>query len=247
MASFKKFKNSKKRSYPLVPYVKPKAKYNRLNVIKTMMGSSGINRPELKSVDISAAGAIISSGLNATPALILCNDILAGTGFNQRVGRTVNMKSIHIRGGVMWTNQAGNANGEQVRIALVYDRQPNGATPSYSDIFTSVDLSGNTGSGPLDFTNVNNADRFTILCDEHIVYPSTSIANAQLAQDQTQKVTFDRFVDLKGIPVHYKADAGAAISDIASGALFLVTSGTQAAATAGTAFNWLGRLRYTDN
>lgn len=229
--------------------VMKRVKASKLSRLEKFIGVIPHTAPELKCVDISNGGAIIANNLSSTATYFLCNALVAGTNFYNRIGRQIAMKSLHVRGGVVCTNQAGNVNGEHFRIAVVYDRQPNGANPTYSDIFTSYDLNGTVSSGSatvFDGPNVNNCERFLILADEHVTLPSTAGATAAgVSTDQQQKITFDRFIDLKGLPVHYKGEAGT-IADIATGALFVVTLGSQASASAACAFQWLGRLRYLD-
>ena len=98
------------------------------------------------------------------------------------------------------------------RIMIVYDRQPNGAFPSISDL-----LSLNVSTAPL-FTsgiNMSKKSRFSILCDRYIDLDTDAVGTATV-------VLFRNNINLE---TEFSATAGT-IADITTGALFLITMGT---------------------
>ena len=64
----------------------------------------------------------------STPVLL--NGLVPGTAASQRVGREIRMHTLHVRFYSATTNVT-------TRFVLVYDHQPNGATPAVTDIFES--------------------------------------------------------------------------------------------------------------
>lgn len=116
--------------------------------------------PELK--EFVTYGANFAFG---SPAgiIVQLNNIVAGTDYNQRIGRHMYMKSIDIN---LLLNPAVTSNTEFSLFALVHDRQTNGIAPIFSDIY---DISIVT-NGALAFKNTRRfTDRFTILWEERSV------------------------------------------------------------------------------
>jgi len=201
-------------------------------------------------VDFNSGGASPVIRLCSTTATIDTVNVLAiGAGTFQRIGRGVHMKSLYLRGAMFPSGNPGTNSGEYIRVAVVYDRQPNGAVPNYSDIFLTVDASGNGSNGPFDMPNLNNSERFVILADEHMAFTNTSgsasVPSDDILLDQTQRTKIDRYIPIRDFPINFKGDT-ANITSITSGALYVITCGSLAAASAGSTFNYAARVRYTD-
>jgi len=118
------------------------------------------------------------------------------------------------------------------RVCLIHDKQPNGAFPSFSDIFTdNISTAPDFNSG----LNMSNKDRFVVL--RNMVFP--------LDTGGKRSVAFKEHVKCK-IETMYKANAGN-IGDITSGAIYLVAF---ANATAAAQFIQMteiqSRIRYFD-
>jgi len=102
------------------------------------------------------------------------NLVKEGNALQTRQGNKIAMKSVEIRGSLIIRGVCGNA---LLRYIVVYDRQPNGAVPSYGDIFAAhsydwlvpglptYDRPFNFETG-LEMPNLNNRDRFLILADD---------------------------------------------------------------------------------
>jgi len=246
-SGYVKSKSSKSATKRKFAHMSAKAK-----LIKSIVGSEP-KGPELKAVDVNSGGAAPVIRLVSTTATIDCINLLAvGASTFQRIGRGVHMKSCYLRGALFPSGNAGTYAGEYLRIAVVYDRQTNGAFPNYADIFLTVDSGGNGSNGPFDMPNLNNSERFVILADEHFSLPSTFVSGsggqtqqAAAVADQAQCTNIDRYIKIKDFPINFKADT-ATIGSISSGALYVITVGSQAAATAGATFNYATRVRYTD-
>lgn len=224
------------------------ASISRAAILRSRLpGQLRMKGPEKKSVDLEGPVNVIST----TPTFDLLNGIQEGSSFYNRIGRRINMVSLHLRGQIIVTGLGAGAS-EYLRVMVVYDRQPNGAAPAIADLLLDYNNAGATTTSSFSHINMNNADRFVMLADIPIAIPW----NAQVAQlgdagavmDRTKnEVNINRFIRLKDLETHYKSSTNpAAIGDIATGALWLVTVGNQNAATAGFAVVYTTRLRYHD-
>lgn len=138
--------------------------------------TSGLLGIEKKYVDINHAGAIMLNPVTSggIPSLAYAEDnetlcrISQGTGPTQRVGHKCTLLSVYCRGEVLFPGAAGIDLGagtyvrnQHVFLALVLDKQANGARPDASEIYTES-LGGTFGSaGPL--RNMANSARFRVL------------------------------------------------------------------------------------
>lgn len=209
---------------------------------------------EIKSIDIlnpNNGAAQASFTINQTGLITPLNIITLGNSSFNRSGRKLSMRSIHLQGFFALANSVANAVGQFARIAIVYDKQTNGALPTYADIFT--DQINNTGgdvkiSSYTSGLNLNNRDRFEIILDRRFFLPTSTVAgtasNVTATADMMHVELFKR---LRNREVHFKADSTpGVITDIATGSLLLVTIGD---VVAGSEFwNFFGslRLRYSD-
>nr|WAE42745.1 MAG: capsid protein [Cressdnaviricota sp.] len=211
-----------------------------------------VRRPtiqEVKCVDVENQTMPIQTGSVATNITVV-NAPLEGAAFYQRVGRRIAMKSFHLNGYITQTfsNAAPNL-ATYVRIMVIYDRQTNGAAPSYADILLAYNASGATSSIVLDGINMNNRDRFTVLMDYKVTLPPIGI-NGVTASEldtiiDTTKLMVNRFIPLKNLETHFKNSAGG-VGDIATGGLFVFALDINGVASNAWQFLWTGRLRYRD-
>jgi len=156
------------------------------------------------------------------------NDIQQGATVYQRIGVKVLMRSIRLRG----TLQASAITALcHVRLAVIYDRQPNGAAPAIGDIY--VDCNGAGGTSLSSSINITNKNRFTVLRDQLIPMDP--------AQELTKEV--DWFIPCR-LQSEYKA-SGATIGDISTGSLILVAGAINAAGFTNFS-NFRCRIRYED-
>lgn len=210
---------------------------------------------EIKSVDMPAiaAGAdFLAKALTTTATFDLLNGIQEGASFYNRIGRRTHMKSIHVTGQVVPSANTTAGTNEYIRIMLIYDRQPNGSFPAIADLLLDYGNDGTTFTTSLSKMNMNNVERFAILRDKRVCLVSneqTAITGqyATLGTDSQNDVNW--FVPLKDLETHYKSTTNpAAIGDVATGALYLVTFGSVAAAgnASGYVLNYNARLRFVD-
>lgn len=199
---------------------------------------------EKKAVDL----ARFNYGLNTTTSVVLLNGLTIGANAYQRIGRKVLNKSIHVRGDVSWF-QAGSAATDFMRILLVYDKQSDGAAPTFAQVIQSVAAGGGTASGAAEFFNLDNVDRFVVLRDFKYKV-DTGGAGSTLVQTggaQTEcKWIIDEHVKAD-LPTIYSATSNAGtVADILSGGIFLLGSGLLTAANASYQYNVSTRVRFVD-
>lgn len=213
-------------------------------------------RAELKGMDtnLATAGNILATTGTNVDVLPL-NLIAPGTGSFNRIGRKANLKSLlvemtieHVYSAQATTN---NLTGNVVRVAIVWDKQPNGTLPVYSEIFSVTDQAGTEGSNYFDPPKYDNRERFKILRDEKAIF---NIMAPPLSGGSGNTV-----VNYKLLKAYVKLPADCAttysgqsatqtIADISTGALYVVLR-----SAIDSTDNFLlmrggsyARLRYTD-
>lgn len=214
---------------------------------RSMPAALVARRGELNAVDLPSAVYVLNSTGSVTPL----NLIRAGSTYVNRTGRRIEMQSIRISGLIEPVPRTNTGNNDYVRIIVVYDRQTNGANPLIADVLATTDQAATNTTTSFSGLNLNNRDRFQILMDYRCDLPSyTNTAGSITAvglQDQQKEYAIDRFIKLRGMLTQFKADSSpAVIGDIATGGLFLITIGTQAAGAEGWQAALETRLRFTD-
>lgn len=205
-------------------------------------------RAEIKTYDFPVGASTQSATISTTAGFYTLNLPIEGASFYNRVGRKILMKSVHITGNITKT---GNGAGfpEYDRILLVYDRQTNGAAPAIADVLADYDQAGNTTTDSYSKMNMNNVERFLILRDHRLQFAYNGVGAAandlMSLQNYDTQANINWFVKLTDLETHFKASAGT-IGDISTGALYIITFGQIANATAGFQFNFNARLRYHD-
>lgn len=202
---------------------------------------------EIKSWDVSPNPANIiriqdtphGNGSNDLSTGLICLNcgIQPGSAFYQRIGTKINMKSVHIRWAMGWTyaalTSAAGAAYNEIRVMLVYDRQPNGAYPGIADILGVNDTGSVTMNAGI---NMANRSRFTMLRDQMFDFDAAS----QIGK------TCNWYVKLKGLETEYKAGT-ADIAAISTGSLlFLFWYDGEGAVVQPDIVDFESRVRYYD-
>lgn len=181
---------------------------------------------ELRYKDISTT----DYAADTTGSVALLNGIAVGSAATQRRGRKVCLTEVHVTGRLRPVSDSFKRS--RCDIMLVWDKQPGAAVPSMTDLLTES-LSG----AP---KNLDYRERFKFLRKEYFVLGGDSQASS--AKDPSV-VLIDIHEPIFNCSI-YKGDNNL-IGDIATGALYLVTVGDQAAVN-GAAFNVAVRLRWTE-
>jgi len=208
------------------------------------VGHGQMGRGEVKFFDVNIAspsagtfGLFVPSAppTGSEPAVAFTgitelNCVAQGATSYNRIGTKILMKSIDFR--AIFSMTGSGPTQSTFRYMIVYDRQPNGAFPAFSDI-----LSTNISTAPSFFSGVNmaNRSRFIVLRDRI----------QSLDADGTGTVSVKEFIKTK-LETQFKTNAGN-IGDITTGALYLV-----AFALTGSAVSYINmsaptcRIRYFD-
>lgn len=184
---------------------------------------------EKKVIDTAEA----AYACNTTGSVTLVNGCAQGTDFTNRVGRKYTNLSVQMQGKIHPVDTTTGST--KCRVMLVFDTQPNGALPSITDVLTA--------STSNSFMNLNNRDRFKVLCDHNVVVGAVSdVATQAFAMSPTvHNVSFYKKISLETI----NDGTSAAIGDIQSGSIFLLTIGDQGAGL-GASFVGAIRVRFAD-
>jgi len=189
--------------------------------------------PERKYCDVS-----LNTNPSPSGAAQLLLTVAQGSDNTDRIGRKITMSAIQYD--VAWAapvdnlaDEAGWANNFAVaKMAVVYDKQPNGALATWSDVFNST----SNVITPYCFKNYNNIDRFDILAIEEYCI-------CQAGPNAERK---DRYIPCK-LETRYDG-TGATIADINSGALIVCYADNQTAAgTSNGVLQGRFRILYTDD
>lgn len=202
------------------------------------MGRPGPRGKEVKSFDLTIhnndpvvqVAAVVGKEPTAVQTgMTELNDIPPGTGFYQRIGSRIVMKSIAVK---MHFLPADNTPVTVIRVMLVYDRQVNKAFAGIGDLLATNDGAATFSSG----INMQNKNRFLILRDQFVTI------------DAGQGL--DRFVSMyvKGRwETDFSGTAGNAVADISTGAVYLLWFyGSKVGAGAVNAVDISTRVRYDD-
>lgn len=206
------------------------------------------SRQEMKLVDgLAATPGPNTLGLSQTPTVTCTNLIASGSGFNNRIGRKIDMTSLHLHGVLTQTGTATTVN-DYVRICVVYDRQTNGTIPTFADMFTNYSQTSVTSTSAFSDLNPDERERYVILADWRMTLPATTTSGLNGSNDALQNsFNINRYIKLN-LNTMYKGDTSpSVIGDIATGALFITTIGSLPAGSQGynAVLSW--RLRYKDN
>ena len=177
------------------------------------------NRPaeELKYLDINMT-AYNCTNVDAA-GVTLINGVAAGSTAITREGRQCFWKSVSITGKIAPVD--ATIIRQRCDVYVIWDWQPGTAVPDKTAIFVEA-ISGS----PL---NLNNRERFLVVAHETYVIGGLFAAGEALTPT-IQAVTIQKKINLR---TTFKGDNNA-IGDIATGAMYLVCVGDQAAAECAT-------------
>lgn len=168
---------------------------------------------EVKSFDCQILGGalpqVATPPAGAEPGAVFAgitevNCVPQGATVANRIGNKIVIRSIHLKGSIY---NSVLANLAVARLAIIYDKQPNGAFPAFTDIFMEQPLGAAAFYGSL---NIANKSRFMVLRD--------AFYNLDAAQSQIH--TFNLYCKGRW-ETEFGANAGT-IGDFRTGAIYLV-------------------------
>lgn len=211
---------SKRRASVSTEKSQPPRKQQKSNLINPPRKRMG---PEKKNVDKFDATQIVAA--QTTAVVTLLNGIDDGVTSSTRVGRRVNLASLTYR--FMSSLAATSAGASPIRLLIVYDRQPNGATPAITDIVVVDTITT--------VMNLANSKRFKVLVDEY----------ADLGTSGPGSFTIEGYRKLN-LDMEFNDNSTATITSIQSGAVFAIVWQNGNIITAAPTNALYTRIRFTD-
>lgn len=214
------------------------------------MPSSG----ELKGVDTSLSLNPILSTTNTNGSMFTLNLVVPGSGSFNRVGRKIRMASVRLNGLFRMTYgpeaTTNNIAGNQIRMLLVYDRQPSGVLPTFDSMFGLTTQDGTETSTYMAPLRYDNTERFRVLRDVRVCSQVEAVnTTTGTVNSVTQVVEFDEYIKLGGLETVYSGQSSPqTIADLSSGALYVIFRCDLNAASFVTSVDpdSYARLRYYD-
>lgn len=201
---------------------------------------------ETKFYDTTFTGAIVSptdaTAAECDPATVLTLSAPAqGDGQSDRDGRKIMVKSVQLSGTVSTVSQAYNAEvAPIIYIALVLDKQSNGAQLNSEDVFTNPSGLGTQAASPL--RDMAATSRFQVLAVKRFPLPVPSISWDGGAATNVigTSVPFEIYKKLE-IPVLFSSTT-AGVSNVTDNSLHVIAY-CNTAALAPT-LNYNARIRF---
>lgn len=216
---------------------------------------------EWKNIDVALDSGNPGDGLTVlgenqfAVANQMLNHITQGAGSNNRIGRKVTLRRIHVRAIFTPTKIATvfpQGNQYISRLLVLLDTQTNGLTTDAASIFNTTNIVGkktaDTMTQGLVYMNLDNRGRYRVLHDE--------IVNAQAggADASIPPKTFMKFSKKCQIPIEYSG-SDASLSNIRSNNIIVVgclmnresNSGVTAVDIGSWTFTGIVRFRFSDS
>lgn len=180
-----------------------------------------IERKNIDSLDLTYNCPLTSSF--GSPVFL--TPIAQGTDQQERIGRSIRIKSVQIR---LKTVTTGSPAVGQIRYVIVYDRQSNGVTPVSTDVFA--------GSAQFnDPMQLNYKERFVVLMDR--ITDSQQSSAVPISDKAYVKCDLDQIW----------AGAGGSAGNIRTGSIWLfMANNADSAVGVASDVNYSVRVRFTD-
>jgi len=213
--------------------------------------AGGLNK-EIKYTDINFT-SVASKKYTGPPTAVVMPIPVQGAAPYNRIGSKILNKSLRLRGFIS-VGSSTTAGQDILRVLVVYDRQTNGAAPSWGDVCEGTSAAGAANSAALAPINMGNRDRFVTLMD-WVVYPGCNTAGsitdsaipltASNQPDGQQSFILDRYIKLKNLETHFGANTGG-VGDIRTGGIFMFFVNQNQGADGVHYLNYNARLRFDD-
>lgn len=166
----------------------------------------------------------LGSAAVASPLCLFAPTV--GSALNQRIGRSVNVWKIKVKGTIQTKLELAQSEGEQpanVRVVLVQDCQTNSTQMAPADLFGPA---GSAASTLQVFQNVNNFGRFRVLKDKFISIADANMTGSPTSGDLTRNGKLINFkINIKfrkPIVVHFNATNGGTVADIVDNSFHII-------------------------
>ena len=213
-----------KRDDPKPDYVQRQ----RSSYASRFSGPSG----ELKVFDTTLSFNFDATG--EVPATGQLNLIPQGVTDSTRVGRKCTVKSVHLKGNVVFAPAAGANAATTAFLYVIHHTPTNGAAAAITDVLTSNNMS-------TALINIANSQRFRVL--KKFKWSLNSGAGVTTAYNNVVRHQ-ERYKKCE-IPIGYSSTTGA-ITEIRTNNIFLL-AGTDSASDDTVSFGGTCRVRFSDN
>lgn len=221
-------------------------------------------KPELKGMDTVVNPTTIAATTNTNADIFPLNLVQQGSGSWNRVGRTIRIKSVRIKGTLRTiistppgdgAGEAGQLVSQTARLIVVWDKQPSGTLPTFNTIFGYTEQDGTESVNILSALRFDNTGRFSVIGDKVIDMNATAADSNSGTQPYIElSHSFDHFAKLGGRETFFSGQSSPmTIADISSGALYFIVrarwESTILSYEAGAVSyldNTVARIRYTD-
>lgn len=227
---------------------------------------------ELKGFDTRIDQVIPTTDLTSNSHIWAMNLAAPGNGSYNRIGKSIFLKSLRLRGEFFFRAHGSPALGsldEQcLRWSVVWDKSPNaGSYPKWDDIFCNTFYNGDEKAFFDSSLRFDNTGRFQVLKEGYFdsrdlnngaVTPfidKTTLMPIDVAPTtrptQWSQIMFDEYVDLKGKKTIFATqNSEPKIEDISTGALYFIVR-QEFGELEDSATHWgingmTGRIRFTD-
>jgi len=178
---------------------------------------------ELKNVDSSGTLSLDNNGVGSGHTALI-NGLIPGVERYQRVGRRVTAKAINVRCYVYTSAASPAVIDDLFRIAVIFDEQPATVLPTASSLWSQVTSAGVVSTNMLSFNNRDNSMRFKTL-RTHTVQIN---AEQQASETYQGRIYWEWDIPCN-FTTQYNAGATGGLTDITTGAIYLVAHGNNSA------------------
>jgi len=191
---------------------------------------------EMKQVDLPLT--TVNMAPVAGTSVTFINGVAPGTAKYQRIGNKVTPQYIDVQLHFNNLNVAANEHF-MLKAALIWDRQPTGVLPTFTDIYQDVSATGGTTSSYFAGRNMDTTDRFLTLASDTVMLTAQG---APSGGKHFQTIQWVR--PLRGLTQQFKG-SDSLLASVATGALYVVLfSSSAGAANCTVVFNT--RYKYRD-
>lgn len=192
-------------------------------------------RAEYKYLDTATSDPVVAIG--GSILRDSCNNVAAGTGETQRIGRKIVIRSINYRYLVQYPEKEGEVtppDSEAVRVVLYLDKQCNGTGATPTQILETASMTS--------FRNLANSARFTVLMDRiHNMNTQGLASDGTTSYSHAGINRWASFYKKCSIPVNFNGTTGVT-GEIESNNIGILLIGSSGVASVGGTL----RIRFTD-
>ncbi len=190
--------------------------------------TGGFTGIEVKFLDSSVVGTSVlaptdAAGAEVDPSTLLAlNAIAQGDGESNRDGRRCVLKNVYVTGHIRCPKQANQTAGDdsaQIFVALVWDKQTNGAQLNSEDVYTNPGANAQTAAVPL--RNLQYSQRFQVLDTVALDFSGPTIAYDGTNVEQSGLVKPFKLSKKINIPCQYTGTTGV-VANIADNSLHII-------------------------